>query len=64
MLSVVICTYNRAALLDKVLGSLCKQTLPAHDFEVVIINDGSVDDTEVVAASYAAKLPLRYVTPG
>ncbi|SHL97233.1 Glycosyl transferase family 2 [Nitrosospira sp. Nsp11] len=60
MLSVVICTYNRATLLDKVLDSLCKQTLPAHDFEVLIINDGSVDDTQVVAAFYAAKLPLRY----
>lgn len=61
MLSVVICTYNRAALLDKALGSLCKQTLPAHDFEVLIINDGSVDNTELVAAFYAAKLPLRHV---
>lgn len=59
-LSVVICTYNRAPLLDKVLDSLCRQTLPAHDFEVVIINDGSADDTEVVATSYASKLPLRY----
>ncbi len=61
MLSVIICTYNRAALLDRVLNSLCKQTLPAHDFEVVIINDGSVDDTEAASASYASKLPLRYI---
>lgn len=61
MLSVVICTFNRATLLDKVLDSLCKQTLPAHDFEVVIINDGSADHTETVAASYASKLPLRYI---
>src|SRR3954463_5225145 len=59
-LSVVICTFNRAPLLDQVLDSLCRQTLPEYDFEVVIINDGSADDTEVVAASYASRLPLRY----
>lgn len=61
MLSVVICTYNRAPLLIKVLESLCKQTLTADHFEVVIINDGSNDDTAAVVASYAKKLPLRYL---
>ncbi|MBA4142217.1 MAG: glycosyltransferase family 2 protein [Nitrosospira sp.] len=61
MFSVVICTYNRAHLLDTVLDSLCKQTLAAQDFEVVVINDGSVDDTALVAASYTSKLPLRYL---
>ncbi len=59
-LSVVICTYNRSPLLDKVLQSLCCQTLPTQDFEVVIINDGSVDDTEAVVTSYASRLPLYY----
>ncbi|SEA43347.1 Glycosyl transferase family 2 [Nitrosospira multiformis] len=60
LLSVVICTYNRASLLVKVLESLCKQTLPAERFEIVIINDGSTDDTETAANVYAKKLPLRY----
>jgi glycosyltransferase involved in cell wall biosynthesis len=61
MLSVVICTYNRAKLLDKVLDSLCRQTLSPHDFEVVIINDGSVDDTRQITEFYSSKLPLRYI---
>jgi glycosyltransferase involved in cell wall biosynthesis len=48
-------------LLDKVLDSLGKQTLPMHDFEIVIIDDGSLDDTEAVAARHASRLPLRYI---
>jgi glycosyltransferase involved in cell wall biosynthesis len=61
LLSVVICTYNRAPLLAQVLESLCEQTLPTERFEVVIINDGSTDDTKAVADAYAKKLPLRYL---
>src|SRR5688572_21137965 len=60
-LSVVICTYNRAPLLVKVLESLCQQTLSKDNFEVVVINDGSSDNTEAIAASFAGKLPLRYL---
>jgi glycosyltransferase involved in cell wall biosynthesis len=60
LLSVVICTYNRAPLLAQVLESLCEQTLSTERFEVIIINDGSADDTGAVADSYAKKLPLRY----
>jgi glycosyltransferase involved in cell wall biosynthesis len=61
LLSVVICTCNRAPLLAKVLESLCRQTLPVDKFEVVIINDGSTDDTEATAAAFAENLPLHYL---
>jgi glycosyltransferase involved in cell wall biosynthesis len=61
ILSAVICTYNRAYLLDKVLHSLCNQTLSPQNFEVVIVNDGSIDNTEEVVLSYAVMLPLRYL---
>lgn len=43
--SVIIPTYNRAKILEKVLLSLNKQDRPFSDFEVIVINDGSHDSS-------------------
>ena len=43
--SVVIPTYNRGALLQQTLEALRKQIVPAAEFEVVVVDDGSTDDT-------------------
>jgi glycosyltransferase involved in cell wall biosynthesis len=59
LLSAVVCTYNRAELLARVLESLCRQSLPREQFEVVVMNDGSTDDTEDIVRSFEGKLPLR-----
>jgi len=57
-------THNRAHLLPRVLGGLQKQTLAKAMFEIIAIDDGSVDDTPAVLASYADKLPLRIFRQG
>lgn len=57
---MVICTYNRAGFLKQVLESLTKQTLAKDKFEVVIINDGSSDNTHEIALSFSDALPLKY----
>lgn len=44
-LSVVIPTYNRRERLALVLAALERQTTPAGQFEVVVVDDGSTDDT-------------------
>ena len=44
-LSVVIPTYNRSDLLMEMLAAFREQTLPASDFEVVVVIYGSTDDT-------------------
>jgi glycosyltransferase involved in cell wall biosynthesis len=44
-LSIVIPTYNRAEMLVRVLDALSAQQ-DAPDFETIVINDGSTDDTE------------------
>ena len=61
LLSAVVCTYNRAELLATVLESLCRQSLPREQFEIVVINDGSTDDTEATVRSFEGRLPLRYL---
>ena len=44
-ISVIIPTYNRAARLRACLDSLARQTQPASEFEVIVIVDGSTDET-------------------
>lgn len=41
--SVLVPTYNRAALLEECLHSLLAQTVPAH--QIIVVDDGSTDDT-------------------
>ncbi len=49
--SVIIPTYNRARLLPRALDSVFAQTCP--DFELLVVDDGSTDDTRSVIARYA-----------
>lgn len=60
LISVVICTYNRANLLLRALGALCGQTLDADLFEVIVVDDGSKDRTRDIVDSFRSLLPLRY----
>jgi glycosyltransferase involved in cell wall biosynthesis len=61
-LTIAICTWNRAELLDHTLTSLSEQRVdPAVPFEVLIVDNNSTDDTEAVAHSAGRRLPLRYV---
>lgn len=51
--SVIITTYNRAALLKRALNSLLAQT--ETDWEAIIIDDGSTDQTEFEACAYRSE---------
>jgi glycosyltransferase involved in cell wall biosynthesis len=59
-ISVIIPTRNRAELLRQSLESLIAQTLPASDFEVVVIDDGGTDHTFGVCSNLATALPVTY----
>jgi Glycosyl transferase family 2 len=60
LISVVIPTFDRAALLAGCLAGLSSQTLRHNEFEVVVVDDGSRDGTAEVSAARAGQLPLRY----
>jgi len=45
LISVVIPTFNRSDELRGLIACLNRQTLPKQQFEVVIVDDGSTDDT-------------------
>ena len=52
--SLVIATYNHARFLGEALDSAVAQTL--EGVEVVVVDDGSTDDTEAVLARYGGRL--------
>lgn len=61
--SVVVCTRNRSASLDRLLSSLDTQILPAAVLpEIVLVDNGSSDGTAELVAEFAkrAVLPVRY----
>jgi glucosyl-dolichyl phosphate glucuronosyltransferase len=58
-ISVIIITFNRAAMLIDVLTSLTKQK--RFPDEVVVVDNNSKDDTRNVALSFEGKLNIRYV---
>jgi len=60
-ISVVIPTRNRAALLAESLESLARQQAGRDAFEVVVVSDGSTDDTVDVCRGIADRLPLTLV---
>lgn len=59
-LNVVICTYNRADILDGVLSSLVYQTMDKNRYEVIVVDNASCDNTKEIAESYSNRLCLSY----
>jgi GT2 family glycosyltransferase len=52
--SIVIPTYNRARLLEETLATVFAQELT--DYEVLVVDDGSTDDTAAVLARYGDRV--------
>jgi glycosyltransferase involved in cell wall biosynthesis len=55
--SVVIPTYNRAAFVGKAVDSVLNQTFA--DYEVIVVDDGSTDDTREQLDRYGSR--IRYI---
>jgi glycosyltransferase involved in cell wall biosynthesis len=57
--SVVVPTQDRAALLRDALQSLVQQEYPRESYEIVVVDDGSTDDTSRVVQRYTASTAPR-----
>ncbi len=53
-ISVVCCCYNGAKFIGDCLEALTRQDYP--DYEVIVIDDGSTDDTAAIASRYDVRL--------
>lgn len=56
-LSIVIATYNRATLLLDALKSVIRQSAPAQEWECVVVNNNSSDNTSECFAEFAGGHP-------
>jgi glycosyltransferase involved in cell wall biosynthesis len=59
LFSVIVPTFNRAAMLVGALESVRSQTFT--DYELIVVDDGSTDDTQTVLARFAANEPAKRV---
>ena len=57
MISIITPTYNRAKLLSNIYQCLLNQT--NKDFECLIINDGSKDNTDKIVKEFQKKKELN-----
>jgi glycosyltransferase involved in cell wall biosynthesis len=65
LISVVIPTRNRVALLEPLLQSVLSQTAPRDQYEIIVVDDGSTDETPALLARFAREYPnVRSVRRG
>jgi hypothetical protein len=63
LVTVAICTRNRSRALERTLRSLTAVRLPPSlSWEVLVVDNGSQDDTATVTGSVSETLPVRVIT--
>ena len=62
-ISAIVCTYSNASLLRRTLDSLIKQTLPPREYEIVVVDNNSTDNTREVVREFEerASHQIKYV---
>ena len=59
MLTVLMATRNRAGLLREVLENFCQLKSPPSGWKLIVVDNGSTDDTSQVLASFQQRLPMQ-----
>src|SRR3970040_1746291 len=59
LVSVVIATYNMGNYIESAIDSILKQSY--QNFELIVVDDGSVDDTEQRMVAYGDNAKIKYI---
>src|SRR5579859_41930 len=60
-ITVILCTYNRSQSLADTLESLVRSEMPESvDWEVLVLDNNSKDDTRAVVESFCNRYPQRF----
>lgn len=57
--SIIVPIYNVEGYIEKCLETLINQTL--EDIEIILVNDGSTDNSELIAKRFFEKYPEKIV---
>jgi len=63
-ISLIVATFNRGSLLKGTLKSILDQTLDAETYEIIIVDNGSTDNTKGIVNSVILEYPvhrIRYI---
>lgn len=60
LVSVIIPTYNYAHYITEAIEKILKQTYPSDSIEIIIVDDGSTDNTKSILQSYVENGVVQY----
>ena len=60
LISVIIDTYNYGRFIEKAIDSVINQDFPENDFEIIVVDDGSMDGTQKIVRKYKDKIKYIY----
>ena len=61
-ISIVLASYNKGQILQHTLPAFSNQTLAPDRYEIIIVDDGSIDDTASFIERFESLVPIRYTT--
>ena len=53
--SVIVPAFNAELILPACLEALCRQSMPEQNYEIIVVNDGSTDNTSKIAEQFDVK---------
>jgi glycosyltransferase involved in cell wall biosynthesis len=64
LVSVIIDTYNYGRFIEEAINSVLNQTFPVKNMEIIVVDDGSTDDTSERVKKYKDKIKYIYKENG